>query len=476
MSETPSNFLQENLLILLLFNDDHAKFIRNTVPQNYFEGDLFEFAKRSYRYIDKYGEPPKEHIADLFEDILEDEKDEKKADRFDRLILSFYDAKDTVNSEYVISQIETFIRAQTLKEGFLEAADYIQSGDEESLSEAENILNGCLKKRLSLFDPGARLTDFDRSFSFLDRDRETFPTGVKVLDSTGNMPARKELFVFIGLAKAGKTWHLTGIGRNALMRGHKVLHITLEVDEDIMAKRYYQSFFAIGKGKEEQTVSRFVKDGDGFLEDLEIDDLTPDRSFEDADIKDFLKKKVSFRGAMFGNLIIKGFPTGQLTMNQLRAYLDSLQDSEGFTPDLLIVDYPKIMKHNSENLRTELGQTFESLRGLGVERNMGVVGVHQSNRTGLKEKIVDVGNAGEDFSVVQTADTIVTYSRTDAEKQLGLARMLIAGSRTQEDRIAFLISQNYYTGQFCLDSVRMPSEKRYMKMVKGLGEDNGDDD
>jgi replicative DNA helicase len=155
------------------------------------------------------------------------------------------------------------------------------------------------------------------------------------------------------------------------------------------------------------------------------------------------------------NLVIKEFPTGSLTVNGLKAYLDMLENS-GFVPDLLIVDYVDLMKLPSDdNYRIALGQIFKDTRGIAVESNMAVVTVSQSNRDGAKGKKVTGANVAEDWSKIGTADTIITYSQTDEERNMNLARIYVANARNDQDKITILISQNYAMNQFCKDSYLM---------------------
>jgi hypothetical protein len=142
--------------------------------------------------------------------------------------------------------------------------------------------------------------------------------------------------------------------------------------------------------------------------------------------------------------------------------LDLLEQQQGFTPDLLIVDYPKLMKTSAQYQRIELGNITRDLRGLAVERNMAVAAVSQSNRIGMKKSrgehnmaVLTAENISEDFTQGQTADTVLSYNQTEAEAALGLARIHVALARDQEGGFTTLITQHYPTGQFCLKSVRM---------------------
>jgi len=139
-------------------------------------------------------------------------------------------------------------------------------------------------------------------------------------------------------------------------------------------------------------------------------------------------------------------------MSGLEAYLEGLERFEGITPDVIFVDYPKLMKINPLNLRVELGAIGEQLRGIAVKRNCAVVIVAQGNRASETATLVTGDMTSEDISLLATVDTMLTYSQTPAEHKLGLARILVEKARNEEAKQQVLITQAYAIGQFCLDS------------------------
>ena len=75
-------------------------------------------------------------------------------------------------------------------------------------------------------------------------------------------------------------------------------------------------------------------------------------------------------------------------------------------------------------------------------------------------------DVAEDWSKVQTADNIIVYNQTDAEKSVGCARLFVAKARNEEDGFSILINQQYKTGQFCLQSAIMRS--KYDDMLEDI--------
>ena len=466
----PSRFLQENILTLLCY-DENAKIIAAVVNPKNFDGDYGEIAARAIGYINQYGKPPKDHVADLMEDKLND-KDPNKAEVYRRILEGIKSSYEGLNKQYVMDKLMAWVRQQELKQTILDCAEYYQSDSlsddtEELVAKIENRLAQGLKKQTNIFDPGTFLGSA-QSLDFLHNPVETFPTGVKELDKFQIGPTRKELFVFLGLAKAGKSAALAHMARFTLMQRYKVCHVTLELSEKRMSQRYYQSFFGMPKRRGQYSLTNIELDELNRVTGLKRVALNPAHTLEDHDIDKFLASKMAAWGQKFGNLVIKEFPDGTLTMPMLKAYLDGMEAHAGFVPDLLIVDYADKMKLDAKNYRHDISQIYVNLRGLGVERNMAILTASQANRAGVGQDVIDSSNVAEAWDKIAIADTVITYSQTRFEKEFGVARLYVSNNRNDKDGFTVLITQNYAYSQFCLKSAPMVYQDHYLRLIKGM--------
>lgn len=449
--------LQESLLVLLCYDKQRAPTIRNLLDPALFGGFYRDIGRRIYDHIDRFKTPPGDHIADLLVDKLESEN-RREVTLYTDIVESIHAAKDNINAEFVMSQLETFIRRQSLRSIAIDLAKELQRDTEESLGRAEALIAGAGQTALSVFDPGTRLSDKRKALSFLDISNAALPTGIPELDKRGFGPTKKELWLFIGNTKAGKTWALIHLAKMALMHRQRVCHITLEMSEARCAQRYYQALFAIAKRKETFNTTRFKKNALHQLEGFEDVRVTPKLAMDDPQIRKKLEKHIDRWGLrMLDNIVIKQFPTGNLSLGQLEAYLDNLSTTERFDPDLLIVDYPDLMKLDADNFRLALDALYKGLRGIAVSRNTAVAVVSQSHRAAAKAKVVGADNVAEAYSKIAHADTIITYTQTPQEQQMGLARLFVAGGRNDSDKCTIAISQQYGIGGFALDSALMRS-------------------
>lgn len=457
-----STVLQENLFTLVCFNPNYSQLIRNSAPQELFSSMVYrDMIGRVYNYIDQFHKPPGEHLPELFEDVLL--KKDHNAELYGGVLDTVYALRESINAVYVVSQLETFVRQQSLKSAVVRATDAIQQGD---LDSAEEAFTEGMRQRLKLFSKGLTLSEGIHRIQELARP-DCLPLGIPELDKWALGPARGELWLFIGPPKTSKTWALVHVGKQALLHRHNVSYVTLEISEEQLVQRFFQSLFSVQRTKARVNVVRIKSDNMGRMLKLERDTLRNRLSLKDHSTRMQVAAQLAKLHAR-DNLVVKGFPTGSLTVPGLRAYLDALEQMAHFCPAFLIIDYPDLMRVDPRNYRIELGTIFKDLRGIGAERNIGVVVATQSNRAGASARLLTDVHTAEDYSKIFTADTVITYSQSMAEKELGLARLFVSNTRVGDaDRFVVLISQAYPVGQFCLDSARMTNT--YNSHLEALG-------
>src|SRR5437868_6000779 len=106
--------LQENLLVLLTYDDKNALIIRGVVEPELWGGHYRTLAVRIYDFIDKYKKPPKDHLPDLLSDKL-DSDNKREATLYEDVIGSIHAARTGINTQYVMSDLETFVKRQSLR-------------------------------------------------------------------------------------------------------------------------------------------------------------------------------------------------------------------------------------------------------------------------------------------------------------------------------------------------------------------------
>lgn len=469
---------QENIVSLLCYSDQHGKIVLGLVDPALFEAEYREIVIKVSDYWRKHNKAPKLHTTDLFITEL----DGPRSNTFRRIFFAMAHMESQLNAAYVISGLQAFVRVQRFKASILKAADILgrqDAANPENIEEVEQVLAEVVKARNLQFDRGVKLDDDLGPFiEYLAKQHKEFRTGIKHLDDNNITPARGELFLFLAGKGRGKTWFMINVGRIAMRVGKKVLHVSLENSEMETRGRYYQCAFSIPRWKTEEIKFREMRfDAEGKMLDITKTSEPPKFDMQSPYLEEELETYISKTlGLRAGNLIIKRFPNRTLTMEMLEAYMDSLEQIDGFIPDILLLDYAKIMKlkgASPNERRIALGENFERLRGMAIERNIAVVTADQLNRKGYDTQQAHSVHIGEDWSQVHTADTVVTHSATDMEMREGLARLYVDHARTSKDKFGVLITQSFEMGQFVLESALLPDNyfEKFMPKKKEDGEE-----
>ena len=421
-----------------------------------FDESYREIAEKTLAYRRKYSRGPgRAHLDDLF-DASPQANNRQSRER--RLLIDLATLAPELNSEYVLSRTQTFVREQLLKAALVAGNSRWEQGGEEVSKDIEGIFHKALKHRATSLDAGIFFGDQSRSLAFLDRDESWgISYGVRQLDQLRLSMRPKEMTLYIAGKGTGKTWAAVHMGKQALNVRKRVLHITNEVSKEIIAQRYFQSLFAAGTHLDEYMLAFLEVNKDDEFVDLIMRKERPTWNILAGGARKVLQRHMNKWGTKLDRLVIQDFPSGMLTLQDLESYLDYLDNEHKFQPTLLIIDYPDLMAQDVKNYRISLGRTFVGARGILVDRSMAGFFPTQGNRGSLSAAKVSTDMVAEDIKKgkVNTADNVFTYSRTPAEKERNLARLFVANARNQRDGAEIILAQSYDTGQYVRQSTFM---------------------
>lgn len=461
---------EENLLSLLVWHETYAAEIAFKVPlESYSTPTTQKIAKLAVEYFQKYSKPPQAHIRDLLSDEINRPNNSYLMD----ILTSIDSLRDNVNVTFVLDKIDEFVRLQKLDQCISDASYAINENDIEGAEKALSAASSAIAD--TSYGKSVWLHDHEEWFKFLEAQEDSgFSTGIEALDEKNIKPERGTILLMIAPAKKGKSWFLTNIGKTDLVDPrlqHNVLHITLENSLRITSERYTQALLSMTR--QDATVHTLkiplLRWGNNF----DVDDLDIDVEALMLENKDKYIDKLKTKLRRRGKLKVQWFPTGSLTVQGLQSYLDKLEKTENFKPDLVLLDYADLMFTDEKNLRISTGRLYRDLRGLAGTRNFALVTATQGNRASNDARIVKQTHVAEDWSKIGTVDTVITYTQTDFEKVKGLANIFVAAARNSEDGWTALISQSYAIGQFCLDSIYKTREVgAVVARINGENEDN----
>lgn len=399
---------QQHILAVMARVSGFALRYRTALDSSYFISNLHQvIAGALLKHADEHHALPTQvTLVELCKELADPELADKLKGAVGKLF-----KRDISDAPTVVEKAIEFGKTQAMVNAVLDAGEEIDKGNRQVMPiihkaqlVGEDILNlgvdfkATLKARMETYlTPPEKIQEW-----------ETIPTGIVHLDYAldGGL-SRGELGVILAPPKRGKTTTLINLGFGCItsVLGFNVIHYTCEMADRKVARRY-----------DDRVLGNDVK-------------------FRVTDPKKFtqrLKKKV--KTMVTGGLFIKGYPTRTATPSMIRSHLYLLA-SEGFVPDLVIVDYADIMKaeRRLEGMRHEQAGIYEDLRQIAGEFNVALWTGSQAPRGALEKPLLDLGDFAEAFEKAAIVDAAVAFCQTSDERLKSECRLAIIGLRWGED-------------------------------------------
>jgi len=295
--------------------------------------------------------------------------------------------KDKIS--YCSKEIEKFCKYSAIKHAILASPKLIEAekfGDVESLIRDAVTVSITRDLGIDYFkDPAARIEAMKKEANYISSGIPEFDTLI------GGGFMKRQLIMFMANSGGGKSMVMANFACNLLERGLNCLYISLELYEDVIAKRF------------DSMVTGFAP--------TEWDN----RSTE-------IAQTINNKAARSGNLFIKYMPTGTNT-NDIRSYIKEFELVNGFVPDAIMVDYIDLMgtneKVSADNVFEKDKRSSEQLRTLGVEYDMLVMTASQQNRSAVEATTINHSHIAGGISKINTADLVVSIIFGDVQRAAG---------------------------------------------------------
>ena len=409
MSDTFNTYgysFQIKLLASLFKNKTFLQQISDILDANYFESDANKWiAETVIEYFEEYKSSPTLEVMKVRVDSVDN--DVLKTGIVDTLkeIMKNLEAEDM---DFVQDETIKFCKNQKLKSAIMESVNLLQQGNYDGI---KNKIDEAMKAGADRDLGHEYMSMIEDRFS--ETTRKTVPTGWDVIDDLmdgGLGPG--ELGVFVAPAGIGKSWALVNAAANAVKAGKTVIQYTLELSGAYVGLRFDSVFTGIAA----QNLKYY---------------------------QDNIKEKIA---EIDGDLVIKYYPTKTATVNTLKAHVDRCT-MMGKKPDLIIVDYADLLRGAGKEIRLELGNIYEDLRGLAGEYEVPVWTASQANRSALEDDVIGAEKIAESYSKIMTADFVLSLSRKIEDKIAGTGRWHVIKNRFGPDGITFPSKMNMSNGQ-----------------------------
>lgn len=292
------------------------------------------------------------------------------------------------DDDWMKENTETFIEYKNLDISTMDLVDFLKTTTVTS----ENIKNVIQQAKSLIVNRNSLDFEFEEGSDFFDPDKHrqptynTFSTGFPFMDrvADGGFSA-KTLTVLLGQAKVGKSIWLANIAAAAVLNGHNVAVISLEMAE-----------------------AKYIKRLGANLINIKMDEYK-----KAAMDTDFIKHKISNLSGgggliLPGQLIVKEFPTSTASAVDIENYLRRTEEKKGIKFKMVIIDYLNIMKNwrnpNSENTYMKIKQIAEDVRAMAQSNNWAVVSVTQVKQSAFDSSDMSMSAASESSALVATVD------------------------------------------------------------------------
>jgi replicative DNA helicase len=428
-------------------------------PQYFTDKVHQEICRIVFDHFEKYKAiPPRKFVSQEIKTRIQDKDDEIQVHYMTELELIYNNYTPGLeHRDYLLDKITNFAKMQALKIAFNKCIAQIKKDAESDTSWMK--INDLLREALLVdrnFEIGLDyFQSFEERYEKLkeEEDLETFTSGFQAIDNAllAGGPTRGEMYSWVGLSGSGKSLCLVRAAIMNVVKGKRVVYVSLEMDEEKIAERF-----------------------DAQLANVNINKLDEN--------KDLIKKALQeeIKGLEDPRmLIIKQFPAGMMDVNTLRAYVQQLK-LRGFSPDMIIVDYIGEMKdYPNIPIHESRYKIVRDLRGFGTEENVGLLTAMQPRRNAreainskdrfgstLTDPIIDDDDLGDSFAQIRPLDGCWSINQLADEKKANIARVFVIKHRHGKSRFTFHIAIDPETL-----AITQIKEKVYSERLKKIRHD-----
>jgi len=434
------------------------------------------------RYFNEFHEAPNVHIKDIFDNHL-DRMEEAERSLISDLLSSLsgeYEKTEGSSVKYMLKLAGDYFKNNHLTSLSKQISACLSDGD---VQEAENLLVSYklvggpeLKGRdLNKLDGGVLIDAFEREETPLF----TFPGKLGwMLNSEFN---RNRFFAILGSEKRGKSWWLNEIAiRAAKARCNVALFQIGDMSEDQVLMRL--SIRLAGRSnmlrycvQHESPIRdclfnqlgrcRKGKKGKGLCDKIERTELK--KMFlsgtHNSHVPCFeCAKSDYFKGSLWYELmpevkpltgrdafkswqlfqkrtkgrsfILSVHPSESLSVAGIKGELNRWEASEGFVPDVVIIDYADNLapENSKDEYRIQQVRTWQSLRGLSQERDCLVVTATQANAASYDQETLEMKNFSESKLKYAQVNAMIGLNQNPDEKKAGIMRINMIVQREGE--------------------------------------------
>lgn len=458
----------------LIVSDKVASQLSGILEPQAFTAKYTQFvAEWCLDYYQHHKKAPGAHIQHIFESQKRNYLEEDVSSLIEALLADLsdhFEGEAQFNSDYVLEEAEKYIKSRS---ALILAEDVLALLSQGRIMEAEGKIAAYnIPKR-----PVAEGEDvFDSAF-WVDEEETDSAILFKLSGALGQLigPVERDSFIsIIAPEKRGKTWWLLFLALTAFRQRCNVVFFSIgDMTMNQVKRRIRHMLTGVDPKRPRATVNLPIPDcwhnqcGDCPL-DFATDSIMKGgrgKSREVGDFEDFpdhkpctrcLKDKKDFRyfsgapwykevkiedeyvpldKAMKMALSRSGhkrfrlfcFPPDSVTVSDINAQLDILQQQEDFIPDVVVVDYADLLladpSTRRQDVRHQINTDWKQLRKLSQVRNCAVITATQAKSDARKRSQVEQWDTSEDKRKIGHVTAMLALNQTPEEKRQQIMRI-----------------------------------------------------
>lgn len=241
---------------------------------------------------------------------------------------------------------------------------------------------------------------------FLDSNREVLRFGIPELDEAieGGMET-EALGIVVGGSGAGKSMALAHASVEALLCGHDIMYVTLELSK-------------------KRATGRIVRN---------LIDMTKRESRVDPGLA--MQRYQAVRAAPgVGRFVIAEAPPLVTSPRDINRLVDqAMRENPGFNPRGFFVDFMDKLRCNAKaSLYEDMLAVADGLRSIAVERRGWMWTASQSDRKSTNRPWLDLDAIADSMNKVRSADIVIAIGRTEEDKAADQIRFSVPKRREGE--------------------------------------------
>ena len=382
-------------------------------------------------YYEEFSEAPGKNIQDIYFQkkiaLISEEDSDMVATFLSNLSTDF--GKQLNNVGFSVKEAIHYLKMRSLEFTNKKISECLTSNNVE---EAEKCVSEYDRIELNSIKGINVLTDIDSiQNAFLDKDEHLFMFPGIIGEVLGYFD-RGDFISYAAFAKRSKTTNLLYAMQQAVLAGRKVVFISLEMTENQVLRRIWESISGYPRKSQEIVIPEFVTLNNEKVSEGKKYGIKYNKIYREGFPieRGVLAKIIEQTLQYIREGDIKLITTQGIGIKDINNILNNLNNYENFIPDVVFLDYADLLipDRYQKDYRQQLNDIWISLRNMAKERNIALFTVTQFNRGGANND----GNEeqiAEDIRKIAHVTKMIAINQTKKERFEGIMRLSILAQR-----------------------------------------------